>query len=196
MATGKRAASATRAKSTTGAPATGAKVANASSAESRATAGEQRRYWLMKSEPDVFSFDDLLTAPARTTCWDGVRNYQSRNFMRDDMHVGDLVLFYHSGAEPPAVAGIAEVVRDAYPDDTAFDPSDAHFDPKSRRELPTWYMVDVRAVERFDEPVTLAKLRGTAGLEGMVLLQRGSRLSVQPVRREEFEIVVALGRGA
>lgn len=194
MATGKRAASATKAKSTTGAPATGAKVANAQSAGSRAASGEQRRYWLMKSEPDVFSFDDLLAAPARTTCWDGVRNYQARNFMRDDMRVGDLVLFYHSGAERPAVAGIAEVVRDAYPDATAFDPSDAHFDPKSRRDSPTWYMVDVRAVERFDEPVTLAELRGTAGLEEMALLQRGSRLSVQPVRPGEFEIVVAMGR--
>lgn len=157
-------------------------------------ASRARRYWLVKSEPDTFSFDDLLARPDRTTHWDGVRNYQARNFMRDDMRVGDLVLFYHSGAEPPAVAGIAEVVRDAYPDETAFDPSDAHFDPKSRRESPTWYMVDVRAVERFDEPVTLAELRGTAGLEGMALLQRGSRLSVQPVRREEFEIVVAMGR--
>lgn len=155
----------------------------------------RRRYWLVKSEPNAFSFDDLWRAADRTTCWDGVRNYQARNFMRDEMRVGDLVLFYHSNAEPPTIAGVAEVVREGYPDETAFDRHDAHYDPKSRRESPTWFMVDLRAVERFDAPVSLATLRATPGLEGMALLQRGSRLSVQPVRPGEFEIVVAMGRG-
>jgi predicted RNA-binding protein with PUA-like domain len=155
------------------------------------------RYWLLKSEPDVFSFDDLWAAPARTTSWDGVRNYQARNSMRDDMRVGDLALFYHSSAEPPAVVGVVEIVRAAYPDETAFDPTDPHFDPKSRREAPTWVTVDVRATERFARPVTLPELRATPGLEGMELLRRGSRLSVQPVRPSEWEIVRALGtRGA
>jgi predicted RNA-binding protein with PUA-like domain len=153
-----------------------------------------RRHWLLKSEPDSFSFDDLRAAPGRATFWDGVRNYQARNFMRDDMKVGDLVLFYHSGAEPPGVAGIAEVVREGYPDHTALDPRDPHHDPKSTPEAPIWMMVDVRAVERFDRLVTLPELRTTPGLERMALLQKGSRLSVQPVTSEEFEIVRELGR--
>ncbi|HET7456483.1 MAG TPA: EVE domain-containing protein [Gemmatimonadaceae bacterium] len=169
-------------------------VGGAATGTGKSDASGERRYWLMKSEPSSFSFADLMAAPARTTCWDGVRNFQARNFMRDDMRVGDGVLFYHSGAEPPAVAGIAEVARAAYPDHTAFDRDDSHYDPKSRRESPTWFMVDVRAVEPFAEPVTLAELRGVPGLEGMMLLQRGSRLSVQPVRPEEWEIVVEMGR--
>jgi predicted RNA-binding protein with PUA-like domain len=151
------------------------------------------RYWLIKSEPDVFSFGDLWAAPKRTTCWDGVRNYQARNFMRDDMKVGDLVLFYHSNAEPPAVAGVAEVVREAYPDHTAFDAADPHYDPKSRPDAPTWVMVDVRARERFARPVTLAELRAAPRLTGMALLQKGSRLSVQPVRADEWKVVYAMG---
>jgi predicted RNA-binding protein with PUA-like domain len=152
-----------------------------------------RQYWLVKSEPEVFSFDDLWAAPNRTTCWDGVRNYQARNFMRDGMRRGDGVLFYHSSAEPPAVVGTAEVVREAYPDHTALDPADPHFDPKSRAEAPTWVMVDVRAVARLAHPVTLAELRATPELAGMALLQRGNRLSVQPVRPEEWAVVCALG---
>lgn len=152
-----------------------------------------RRYWLVKSEPDVFSFDDLLASPGRTTSWDGVRNYQARNFMRDDMKKGDRVLFYHSSTDPMAVVGVSEVVREAYPDHTAFDPKDPHFDPKSKRDMPTWYMVDVKALHKFRRPVTLAELRTTKGLEKMVLLQKGSRLSVQPVSRREFEIVETLG---
>jgi predicted RNA-binding protein with PUA-like domain len=152
-----------------------------------------RRYWLVKSEPNCFSFDDLLQSRDRTTCWDGVRNYQARNFMRDDMKAGDLAFFYHSSAEPPAIVGVAEVVREGYPDHTAFDPREEHFDPKSREESPTWIMVDLRAVERFARPLTLADLRSVAGLEKMVLLQRGSRLSVQPVSEAEWEIVHGLG---
>lgn len=155
-----------------------------------------RRYWLVKSEPEAFSWDDLWSSPGRTTCWDGVRNYQARNSMRDGMRVGDQVLFYHSSVEPPAIVGIAEVVREAYPDHTAFDPDDPHHDPKSRRESPTWMMVDIRAVRALARPVTLAMLREAKGLEGMVLLQRGSRLSVQPVSAAEWEIVERLASGA
>jgi len=152
-----------------------------------------RRYWLVKSEPNCFSFDDLLQSRDRTTCWDGVRNYQARNFMRDDMKVGDLAFFYHSSAEPPAIVGVAEVVREGYADHTAFDPREEHFDPKSKEASPTWIMVDLRAVERFAHPITLADLRGVPGLEKMVLLQRGSRLSVQPVSASEWEVVHGLG---
>jgi len=157
------------------------------------TAKRARRYWLVKSEPNCFSFDDLLRSPGRTTCWDGVRNYQARNFMRDDMKKGDLVFFYHSSAEPPVIVGVAEVVREGYPDHTAFEPAADHFDPKSSEDSPTWIMVDLRAVERLARPLALSDLRGVPGLEKMVLLQRGSRLSVQPVSVEEWEIVHGLG---
>jgi predicted RNA-binding protein with PUA-like domain len=151
-----------------------------------------RRYWLVKSEPDSFSFDDLLASPNRTTGWEGVRNYQARNFMRDDMKRGDLVFFYHSSTDPAAIVGIAEVVREAYPDHTAFDRKDPHFDPKSKQDAPTWMMVDLRAREALAKPITLAELRNVKGLEKMVLLQKGSRLSVQPVSEKEFEIVCRL----
>lgn len=151
-----------------------------------------KRYWLVKSEPDVFSITDLEAAPKKTTCWDGVRNYQARNTMRDDMKKGDLVFFYHSNADPSAIAGIAEVVKEGYPDHTAFDESDGHYDPKSNPDSPTWYMVDVRHVETFKVPLSLNDLRGVKGLEKMVLLQKGSRLSVQPVTEKEWEIIVAI----
>ena len=145
----------------------------------------------MKSEPSAFSIEDLARAPGRTTCWDGVRNYQSRNYMRQ-MKLGDRVLFYHSSAEPPAIVGIAEVVRDAYPDHTAFDQKDKHFDPKSNPAKPTWDMVDIRLVRRFSRPLSLDSLRKQPGLKKMELLRRGSRLSVQPVRPQEWKIVLAL----
>ena len=151
------------------------------------------RHWLVKSEPDSFSFDDLLAAPGQTTCWDGVRNYQARNFMRDDMKAGDLVFFYHSSTDPAAIVGIAEVVRDGYPDHTALDPRDSHFDPKSKAEAPTWIMVDLRAVEPLAKPLTLGDLREVNGLESMTLLQKGSRLSVQPVSPSEWAIISAMG---
>ena len=154
------------------------------------------RHWLVKSEPSVFSFDDLMAQPDRTTGWDGVRNYQARNSMRDDMRVGDGVLFYHSNADPTAIVGLCEVARAAYPDRTALDPADPHYDPKSRADAPTWVMVDLRGVRPFAHPLPLAELRTVRGLEAMVLLQKGSRLSVQPVTAREFEIVVALGAGA
>lgn len=152
------------------------------------------RYWLVKSEPEVFSFDDLWRAPRKTTCWDGVRNYQARNFMRDGMQVGDQLFFYHSNADPNAIVGICEVVREAYPDHTALDPKDPHYDPKATADAPIWLMVDVRAVERFSTPVTLAAMRGDAALEGLELLRKGTRLSVHPVSAAHWRRICTLGR--
>jgi len=151
-----------------------------------------RQYWLMKSEPAVFSFDDLRTRPGSTDHWDGVRNYQARNYMRQ-MTKGDLVLFYHSNCAPPGVMGTAEVVREAYPDDTAFDPKSRYYDPKSKADNPRWYMVDVEWKEAFPRMVTLSEMRSTPELAGMKLLQKGQRLSVMPVTKEEFEKVRSLG---
>lgn len=152
---------------------------------------QDHSHWLVKSEPDVFSISDLEAAPKQTTCWDGVRNYQARNTLRDDMKKGDLVFFYHSNAEPSAIAGIAEVVKEGYPDHTAFDESDPHYDPKSKSDAPTWYMVDIRYVEAFKHPIGLDELRRLKGLDDMVLLQKGSRLSVQPVTKKQWDIIVA-----
>lgn len=153
----------------------------------------ERRYWLVKSEAGCFSWDDLWKSPRRTTFWDGVRNYQARNMLRDQFRKGDLVFFYHSSADPTAIVGVCEVVREGYPDHTAFDASEQHFDPKSDPDKPTWYMVDLRATERFARPLTLAELRQIPGLEGMELLRRGSRLSVQPVSEKEWKIVYEIG---
>jgi predicted RNA-binding protein with PUA-like domain len=152
-----------------------------------------RQYWLMKSEPDAFSIDDLARAPKQTTCWDGVRNYQARNFMRA-MRVGDQVLFYHSNAEPPAIIGLAEVMKTAYPDHTAFDPKDKHYDPKSRPAKPLWEMVDVKFVRKFRKPLGLDTLRTIPALKKMELLRKGSRLSVQPVRPEEWNTIITLSQ--
>jgi predicted RNA-binding protein with PUA-like domain len=149
-------------------------------------------YWLFKSEPNCFSFVDLMAAPDRTTGWDGVRNFQARNFLRDQVKLGDQVLFYHSSADPPAIAGVAEVVREAHPDPTAFDPQAQHHDPKSDQDNPTWYQVSIRAVRAIDPPLGLPQLRGVPGLEGMELLRKGSRLSVQPVSADEWDTILAL----
>lgn len=146
-------------------------------------------YWLVKSEPEAFSWTDLLKSPKKTTFWDGVRNYQARNTMRDLMKKGDRVFFYHSSADPTGITGICEVVKEGYPDHTAFDPKDMHYDPKSKKDAPTWFMVDLKAVESFKEILTLAELKKLKGLEKMVLLQRGSRLSVQPVTAKEWAVV-------
>lgn len=151
-----------------------------------------KNYWLMKTEPTVFSIEDLEKAPKKTTCWDGVRNYQARNFMRDDMKVGDLVLFYHSNADPPGIAGIAEVAKEAYPDSTALDPKDVHYDPKSDAKKPTWYMVDVKHIETFARLIGLDDLRKVSALKEMMVLQKGSRLSIQPVTEREFDAVLKL----
>ncbi len=153
-----------------------------------------KRYWLMKCEPEAYSIDDL-ERDGRTS-WEGVRNYQARNFMRDDMKVGDGVLFYASNADPSGVTGIAEIVREGYPDYMAFDRKHKYFDPKSDPEKPTWYMVDVGFVARFKEIITLAALKETPGLEKMMVTQKGSRLSVQPVTKSEFDIVVKRGKKA
>ena len=149
------------------------------------------RYWLMKSEPSAFSIQDLRKVRNHTTSWDGVRNFQARNFMRT-MKKGDRVLFYHSSADPPAVMGIAEVVKEAYPDDTAFDPKDIHYDPRSTPIKPLWDMVDIKLVRIFPSPIPLDRLRQEPGLKRMELLRKGSRLSVQPVRPEEWKIVLGL----
>lgn len=151
------------------------------------------RHWLLKTEPESFSWNDLERAPDRTTCWDGVRNFQARNFLRDHMRLGDLAFIYHSNAEPTAIVGIARVVRESYPDPTAFEPNHHHYDPKSDPANPTWVMVDVQAVEAL-RPVSLGELRETPGLEGMELVQVGSRLSITPVTAEEWEIIVRRGR--
>ena len=152
----------------------------------------QRRYWLMKSEPEVFSIDDLRRAPKRTTCWDGVRNYQARNFLRDELAVGDGVLYYHSSAEPAGIAGEASVARAGYPDPTAFDPHDVHYDPKSDPARPTWYAVNVRFVRACRSLITLARLRQVPALRAMLVLKRGMRLSVQPVTAAEWRLIMKL----
>jgi predicted RNA-binding protein with PUA-like domain len=150
-----------------------------------------KRYWLIKSEPNLYSIADLRRDGH--TCWDGIRNYQARNFMRDDMRVGDELFFYHSSTQPMGIYGVARVVREAYPDHTAFDPSDKHYDPKSDPANPAWMMVDVGYVGTFKAPITLATLKQTPKLEKMLVIQRGSRLSVQPVTPEEWGIVLRLG---
>jgi len=147
------------------------------------------RYWLMKSEPDAYGIDDLERDGVGE--WDGVRNYQARNFMRDDMRVGDQVLFYHSNAKPSGVAGLAEVTREGYPDFTSWDPDSKYYDPKSTPELPRWFMVDLRFVRRFPRLVPLAELREIDALADMPLLNR-SRLSVQPVELEHFKLICSL----
>lgn len=152
------------------------------------------QHWLVKSEPHVFSIDDLASAKDRTTHWDGVRNYQARNTLRDSMKVGDPVFFYHSNCDVPAIVGLAKVVRAGYPDFTAWDENDPHYDPKCDPENPRWYMVDIQFVEKFKRPLTLTGLRGVSGLQKMVLLQKGSRLSVQPVSPAEYSTILELSK--
>jgi predicted RNA-binding protein with PUA-like domain len=151
-------------------------------------------YWLLKSEPASFSIDALARAPGRTTAWDGVRNYQARNMLRDEMKRGDRAFFYHSGCDVPGIAGIVEVVREGYPDATAFDPKDHHFDPDSDPRAPRWYMVDVKLVSKFDRVITLDELRRHAAvrLRDLQLLKRGNRLSVMPVSAKSWKFIVAL----
>lgn len=147
------------------------------------------RYWLMKSEPDVYGIEDLRAEG--TDHWDGVRNYQARNFMRDDMQVGDRVLFYHSNAKPPGVAGLAEIAKPGYPDHTAWDPEQKYYDPKSSPDAPRWFMVDLRWIATWDNLVPLDRLRDEPRLADMALLNR-SRLSVQPVTDDEFEVIMEI----
>lgn len=152
-----------------------------------------KKYWLMKSEPDVFSFDDLKAAPNSTTHWDGVRNYQARNLMRDEMKIGDPVLYYHSSCDVPGVVGVAEVVKEAYPDPTQWDPKSHYYDEKSTPENPRWFMVDIKWKEPFRRTITLEEMKNMPELAEMKVVQRGQRLSVQPVEKQHFDRVVALG---
>jgi predicted RNA-binding protein with PUA-like domain len=153
-----------------------------------------RQYWLLKSDPDTFGWDDLWNAPSRTTHWDGVRNFQARNYMRDEMKKGDLAFFYHSGEPEPGIRGIAEIVREGYPDRTALDPKDPHYDPKSKGGETPWVMVDIKAVEALPRPVTLSEMRSKPELEGLPLLQKGNRLSVQKVGSAEWNAVLRIAR--
>ena len=154
------------------------------------------KHWLLKSEPQVFGIDDLARAPKRTTAWEGVRNYQARNMLRDDFRKGDLAFFYHSSCEVPGVAGVVEVVREAYADPTQFDAKSEYYDDASTREAPRWYAIDVRLERRFDSVITLPELREHAGdaLRDMVILRRGNRLSVTPVTVAEWRCIVAMRR--
>jgi len=151
-------------------------------------------YWLMKSEPDVFGIDDLVAAKKKTDHWDGVRNYQARNMMRDQMKRGDHAFFYHSNCSEPGVVGLMKIDRSGYPDHTAFDPDDPHFDPKSDPEHPRWYMVDVRFLRKFKRTITLAELKSYSDtkLQGMQLLRRGNRLSVMPVSKKHWDFILKL----
>ncbi|RUR10359.1 EVE domain-containing protein [Legionella septentrionalis] len=152
-----------------------------------------RHYWLLKSEPDCFSIDDLRNAPEQTTPWDGVRNYQARNFIRDGMNPGDLAFFYHSNCNPPGIIGIAEIVSKPYPDYTAYDPTSEHPDLKSTPENPRWYMVDVRFKKKFTHLISLDELKRHLELEKMPVVRKGNRLSVLPVTAEEWEFILKLG---
>jgi len=152
-----------------------------------------KNYWLLKSEPHVFSFIDLWNAPGRRTPWDGVRNYTARNRMRDEMRLGDGVLFYHSSCPQTGIAGVCEVASAAYPDPTQVDPSSKYFDPKSSSQAPRWQLVDVRARMPFARLVSLAQLRADPALAGLELLKKGNRLSVQVVGKREWEHILALG---
>ena len=150
----------------------------------------ERHYWLMKSEPDAFSIDDLKRK--KQEAWDGVRNYQARNYMRDGMRVGDQVFFYHSNCAEPGIAGIAEVATDAYPDPSQFDPKSKYFDAGSSRDNPRWMLVDVKFVKKLKRTITLKELQGDAALDGMPLLRKGNRLSVMPVGASEWRYILTL----
>ena len=150
------------------------------------------KYWLMKSEPNCYSVGDLKKASKKTTHWDGVRNYQARNMMRDEMKKGDLVFFYHSNCDVPGIVGIMEIVKEGYPDFTAEDPDGDHFDPKHNNDNPRWYMVDVKFKEKFKETIPLSLLKQNPCLDNMPLVRKGNRLSVMPVAKKEWEAVLVM----
>lgn len=160
------------------------------------SASATRQYWLFKSEPSAFGIETLGAAKGQTAPWDGVRNYQARNYLRDQVRVGDHVLFYHSREEPLGVFGTMEVVRAGYPDTTAFDPKSKYFDPASKPEQPRWYMVDVKLLEKFSEPVTREQLQADPVASGMLVMKRGMRLSIQPVTAREWDAVLRLGHAS
>jgi predicted RNA-binding protein with PUA-like domain len=149
-------------------------------------------YWLMKSEPDVFSIDDLKKRPHQTEPWDGVRNYQARNMLRDEMKKGDLAFFYHSSCEVPGITGIIEIAKEGYPDPTAFNPKHRYYDPKSKPDNPTWYLVDVKFKRKLKRTIPLTELRDQKPLQNMKLLQKGNRLSVMPVTKKEWDYILSL----
>lgn len=151
-----------------------------------------KQYWLMKSEPTTFSIDDLQKMPKQTEHWDGVRNYQARNFMRDDMSPGDEILFYHSNCDTPGVVGIATVAKKAYPDHTAHDPKSKYYDPKSSPENPRWFMVDVKYKKKFKETIALSTLKEHPKLQDLPLVKKGNRLSIMPVSKQHWDIIIKL----
>ena len=152
------------------------------------------KYWLMKSEPSTFSIDDLARAPRQTTCWDGVRNYQVRNMLRDEMAVGDLAFMYHSSCDEPGIVGVIEIVKPGYPDNTAFDRKHDHYDAASKPESPRWYMVDVRLKQRFSRVISLDELRRheSKQLREMLILKRGNRLSITPIDASHWKFIMSL----
>lgn len=149
-------------------------------------------YWLMKSEPDVYGIQHLEKCPNQTDSWDGVRNYQARNMMRDEMQKGDLAFFYHSNCKEPGIAGIMKIVRKGYPDHTAFNPKQKYYDSKSDPDKPRWYMVDVRFVRELKRVITLAELKDCKALQDMPLVRRGNRLSVMPVTEKQWDFILSL----
>ncbi len=149
-------------------------------------------YWLMKSEPGEFSIDDLEQMPDQTEHWDGVRNYQARNMMRDEMRTGDLVFFYHSNCKTPGIVGIMKVVRESYPDFTAFDPNDKHYDPKTNPDNPRWFMVDIKFIRKLNRLISLTELKEQNSLEGFPLVRRGNRLSIMPVSKLQWELILKM----
>ena len=152
-----------------------------------------KKFWLFKSEPSEFSWDDLKKSKNQTTFWDGVRNYQARNFLRDEIKNGDGVLFYQSSTEPLAIVGYCEVVKEGYPDHTQFDKNNDHFDPKANPKNPTWFMVDIKLAKEFKNPVTLDEIKANPKLKSMKLIQRGQRLSIQPVTQAEWDEILNMG---
>ncbi|MGR9044389.1 MAG: EVE domain-containing protein [Gammaproteobacteria bacterium] len=149
-------------------------------------------YWLMKSEPNEFGIDDLYKKPDQTEHWDGVRNYQARNMMRDDMKLGDRIFFYHSNCDEPGIVGIMEIVREGYPDYLAWDPNDKHFDPKSTEDEPRWFMVDVKFVKKLSRTISLKELKQQPELEELALVRRGNRLSIMPVSKQQWDFILAM----
>ena len=151
-------------------------------------------YWLMKSEPNVFSIDDLQKAKGQVECWDGVRNYQARNFMRDHMQVGDLAVFYHSNANPSGGAGVVKIASEPYPDHTQWEKASKYYDPKSSQKSPRWFMVDVAFIEKFSRIVSLAEIKQHRSLQDLLLVKKGNRLSIMPIKERHFDIINTLGR--
>ncbi len=151
-------------------------------------------FWLIKSEPTAFSIADLANSKNKTTCWDGVRNYQARNFMRDDMKLGDVAFFYHSSCEPAGIVGIVEIVREAYPDDTALDKHNKHFDAKSDPKSPRWFMVDVKLKRKLKRTISLAELRQyeQRALKDLLLLRKGNRLSIMPITKQQWDFILSI----